>query len=618
MFTNPVIQDFEFTMTEPGGVPQPHTLTALELSTGKIHRYGPAELAQLSGPPFPPDQTLVAFAADAELSCYLALGWPLPESVIDLRIEHMMCDLNTGRKAKGAKSLGANLEGALAFYGLTHAVENKSEMQVLAGERVPETPEEIEKIVAYCWEDVAATKKLWDVMESKLDDSSLWRGRYMKAVTRIHARGIPLDMVSYSLIKQRAHDLKMLWIRKLDPNCEIFDEVGSYKVKRFAEYLDKRGLLAAWPKTPKTGQPSKGSDAIRDVTAAHPSNVELAKLGELFNTENLLKNFSLTMDSKGRGRAGFFNAFGTSTGRNAPHGYIFAPAKWVRSLIKPGPGMAVAYMDWVSMEVGVGAKLSGDEKLMEAYLSGDAHMMLAKQGGMAPMDASKSASKSPYACGPGCGGPGCKKLPGCAEFAAHCDARAQCKVCNLAAMYGAIVQTLVDKGLTKEQARRTLKHHHSVYTTFWEWVEDQIEAADIHGEAETLDGWRIKVDAESKGFNARSVGNFFVQANSAAIMRLAAVLATERGLGICAIVHDAFLLEAPIWDMARQVAELKACMDEASAVVLDGFVLGVDGRNESDWVVYPARYEDERGKEFWAEVQTALAALEPQLATASV
>ena len=391
-------------MTEPGGVPQPHTLTALELSTGKIHRYGPAELAQLSGPPFPPDQTLVAFAADAELSCYLSLGWPLPETVIDLRIEHMMCDLNTGSKAKGAKSLGANLEGALAFYGLTHAVENKSEMQVLAGKRVPETPEEIEKMVAYCWEDVAATKKLWDVMESKLDDSSLWRGRYMKAVTRIHARGIPLDMVSYSLIRQRAHDLKMMWIRKLDPNCEIFDEVGSYKVKRFAEYLEKRGLLSSWLKTPKTGQPSKGSDAIRDVTAAHPSNVELAKLGELFNTENLLKNFSLTMDSEGRGRAGFFNAFGTSTGRNAPHGYIFAPAKWVRSLIKPAPGMAVAYMDWVSMEVGVGAKLSGDEKLMEAYLSGDAHMMLAKQGGMAPMDASKSASKSPYACGPGCGG----------------------------------------------------------------------------------------------------------------------------------------------------------------------------------------------------------------------
>jgi hypothetical protein len=101
-------------------------------------------------------------------------------------------------------------------------------------------------------------------------------------------------------------------------------------------------------------------------------------------------------------------------------------------------------------------------------------------------------------------------------------------------------------------------------------------------------------------------------------MRLAAVMATERGLGVCAIVHDAFLLEAPIEDMQRQVTELKECMDEASATILDGFVLGVDGWDEKDWIVYPARFEDERGKEFWKEVETALAAFEPQLATASV
>ena len=347
--------------------------------------------------------------------------------------------------------------------------------------------------------------------------------------------------------------------------------------------------------------------------AVYPSNKELRRLGELFNSENMLKKFSLTMDSKGRGRATFFNPFGTKTGRNAPSGSIFAPAKWVRSLIKPAPGMAVAYMDWVSMEVGVGAKLSGDENLMEAYLSGDAHMTLAKQGNMVPPNASKDSKKSPYACGPGCGGPDCKHLPACEQFAQHCDIRSQCKTCNLAAMYGATVIALMNKGLTKEQARRALNHHHKVYSTFWEWIEDRIEAADIDGEAVTFDGWKIQVDAERKGFNSRSIGNFFVQANSAAIMRLAAVMATERGLGVCAIVHDAFLLEAPIEDMARQVAELKACMDEASATILDGFVLGVDGWDEKDWIVYPARFEDERGKEFWKEVETALAALEPQL-----
>jgi DNA polymerase I-like protein with 3'-5' exonuclease and polymerase domains len=268
------------------------------------------------------------------------------------------------------------------------------------------------------------------------------------------------------------------------------------------------------------------------------------------------------------------------------------------------------------MEVGVGAQLSGDSNLLAAYDSGDAHMTLAKQGGMVPQDASKSASKSPYACGKDCGGNDCKRLPACAEFAEHCDVRAQCKTCNLAAMYGAIVQTLMDKGLTRAQASRALKHHHQVYSVFWDWIEDRIEESDVNGEATTADGWVIKVDAEAKGFNPRSVGNFFVQANSAAIMRLAAILATERGLGICAVVHDAFLLECSIEDMPKHVASLKECMDEASAVILDGFVLGVDGWKPDDWIVYPDRYMDERGKDFWKEVETALQTLvsnEPEL-----
>jgi hypothetical protein len=61
--------------------------------------------------------------------------------------------------------------------------------------------------------------------------------------------------------------------------------------------------------------------------------------------------------------------------------------------------------------------------------------------------------------------------------------------------------------------------------------------------------------------------------------------------------------------MQRQVTELKECMDEASAVLLDGFVLGVDGWQPEKWIVYPNRYMDERGRAFWAEVETALEGL---------
>jgi len=148
----------------------------------------------------------------------------------------------------------------------------------------------------------------------------------------------------------------------------------------------------------------------------------------------------------------------------------------------------------------------------------------------------------------------------------------------------------------------TLGFHHKVYTVFWEWILDQIEAADLADQAETVFGWTMRVDAESEKFNPRSVGNFFVQANSAEIMHLAAILAVERGIPVVAIVHDAFLIEAPIEDLERQVAALKECMDEASAIVLDGFVLGVDVK----LVEYPDRYMDERGRDFWKEVYPTL------------
>src|SRR5689334_17575220 len=117
--SNPVVQDFEFQCPE-GGTPRPHTLCAIELATGIEHRYGLEELSRMSSPPFPSDQTLIAFSADAELSCYLALGWELPVNVVDLRIEHMMHDLNVCT----VEHLGANLEGALAHYGISHAVAN--------------------------------------------------------------------------------------------------------------------------------------------------------------------------------------------------------------------------------------------------------------------------------------------------------------------------------------------------------------------------------------------------------------------------------------------------------------------------------------------------------------
>ena len=67
-----------------------------------------------------------------------------------------------------------------------------------------------------------------------------------------------------------------------------------------------------------------------------------------------------------------------------------------------------------------------------------------------------------------------------------------------------------------------------------------------------------------------------MQANGAEMLRLACCLATERGIEVCAPVHDAFLICAPLDRLEADVARMRAAMAEASRVVLGGFELGTD------------------------------------------
>jgi hypothetical protein len=61
---------------------------------------------------------------------------------------------------------------------------------------------------------------------------------------------------------------------------------------------------------------------------------------------------------------------------------------------------------------------------------------------------------------------------------------------------------------------------------------------------------------------------------------------------VCAPVHDAILVEAPLGEIEEHVAELQACMREASRIVLGGLELGSDAKV----VRWPDRYADKRGE----------------------
>ena len=116
------------------------------------------ELDKLGGqPPYRTDRGVlfVSFVANAECACHLALGWPLPASVLDL--SPAFRNLTNGRLTPEGKGL----LGALRYYGFSNTdqkLKDAMHARIMLG--WPFTPEEREKILAYCAGDVDDLSRL--------------------------------------------------------------------------------------------------------------------------------------------------------------------------------------------------------------------------------------------------------------------------------------------------------------------------------------------------------------------------------------------------------------------------------------------------------------------------
>src|SRR5262249_55627068 len=152
-------------------------------------------------------------------------------------------------------------------------------------------------------------------------------------------------------------------------------------------------------------------------------------------------------------------------------------------------------------------------------------------------------------------------------------------------------------------ARALLQAHHETYRTFWRWSDRVVDHAMLSGSLATVFGWPVHVGA---GINPRFLRNFPIQANGSEMLRLACCLAIERGIEVCAPVHDAVLITAPLEQLAAHTAAMQDAMREASRVVLAGFELSSDAK----LVRFPDRYTDPRGTIMWERVAKLLAAAE--------
>jgi hypothetical protein len=91
-------------------------------------------------------------------------------------------------------------------------------------------------------------------------------------------------------------------------------------------------------------------------------------------------------------------------------------------------------------------------------------------------------------------------------------------------------------------------------------------------------------------------------------MASACCLATERGIEVCAPVHDAVLICTPLDRIEVDVVSMRAAMAEASRIVLAGFELAT----EVKVVRWPDRYMDPRGLAMWNRVCGLVSKAEPQ------
>lgn len=508
----------------PGERPRPERLVARELRTGcglQLTR------SQLTSVPYAVDADALVVTYDAPLllGCHLARGWALPARVLDLHAE-FRC-----QTAGLLPSEEYTLPAALAHFGLQ-------------GEGV----EGLERLLAALRPELDLPRAVG------------FRGRYAAAVARMESTGTPIDTHSFHLLQKGWGQVRDQLIALVDRHYGCFRQ-GKFLPQHWRQWVNRRHI--PWPRTAPR-QLDLRLEVFRDMAGAYP---EVGPMKDLLAALAQLRGFRLAVGADGRNRCRL-RPFASTTGRNQPPTaeFVFGPATWVRGLIKPQAGRAVAYVDYSSQEFGTAAALSRDPAMMAAYASGDPYLTFAQQAGAVPKGATK---------------------------ASHAAEREQFKACCLGAQYGMGAGSLAARlGLEVDDAKDLLRLHRKVYPAYWQWSGGVERQAREEGRLRAALGWTVRVGPESK---SRSLRNFPLQANGAEMLRLACIGLTEAGVEVCCPVHDALLVEGPSDGIDAVVAQCQQMMRRASTVVLGGFPLRADAKVFR----HPDRYWDPRGERMW-------------------
>lgn len=368
--------------------------------------------------------------------------------------------------------------------------------------------------------------------------AALLRGEYMKAEASF--KFAPLDVPTLRLIQNNWDRVRLRLAGEEMSEYDIFDGLH-FSHANFERFLQNGGLDGIWPHTEKSHARSLKKETWETMCGLNPG---LERLRQLFKTVTMPR-FNIACDPDGRNRV-LLGAFGAITSRNTPgHDdrgvFIFNPAKWVRSLIKPAEGWSVAYIDWGAQEDGISAILSGDKNMLRSYESGDPYMELCILAGAAPAGATKKT---------------------------HPAERKLYKSAKLAIGYGQTVWGFVGKTMvSRPVAERVFRDYTRFCSRYLDWREKQVDAYGISLQLSTKLGWTLHKGVRVK---PNTPLNFTAQATGAEMLRIAVMEMMSRGVQVCCPIHDAVLIQAPVENIDSAVNEARASMDAASALLLDG------------------------------------------------
>jgi hypothetical protein len=559
-----VFVDSEFDAKKGQGEPPgpPVCLCAIEIDGDDCeteHRLAapyPARPPWDRGDPF----LTVGFALSAEAGSFLHLNWPFPIPAIDLYAEYMVLHNSEMSRGRDSKQPGPTLIQACQRYGVAGMDKAfKEDMRSLAYTKTNHTPQEIKLLQDYCIEDNRMVMRLFGVMRRHIDlMRAPIRGAFMMEIERMRWAGPPIDIPTYRLAERRAPAVVSKMREELNRKlrAEVYFQ-NVFKRKTMFQVMQRNRIPI--PIDPKTGKQSCATKLIKSMIETYPILKEFYEDKRMIDA---LKNLRLEIGSDGRNRF-WLNPFGTKTGRNNPstNRALFGLPHTMRSFMKPGPGMALAQIDYGSQEIGIAAALSHDPALMADYQSGDPYRQFAAQalGVLNPTEQQRQVYKATV----------------------------------LGRIYGLGAVSLArNLGISRREAERIIDQMHTRYPVLNAWLERVItKAAHLVPIVCTL-GWSLT--AAGKPGEERTFLNFPMQANASELMRLVIVRASKLRLIGCA--HDSFLIEDTIDRIEQSVAEMQEIMRRSSRDLFGGFELRADCKLQ-DIVRYPDRFVDKRERE---------------------